>query len=195
LDLLDEVVSAIESRPRPAPRDDLESNVRTLGKVGELLLQGAKEALSHGRPLTVRLLHPRDTPDLASGVYDLDLSGGDLTPTPGLPTNGNSILKGAANQRFAEQRLGAVVVVSATPDGSNGGALFLGQWLEAFRGHARRRGVATIESLAIEPAAVQVLGLRPADGFVILGLAELPELGERAVPRPGQSDKRSPIAA
>jgi len=179
LALLDEVARVAATQPRPTGTGAAQgATVRALGRLGETLLQGGKEALARGMPLAARLLHPRDTASLAAGIYELDLSTGDLAPAPGLPTKGMSILRGAGNRRFAERRLGAVLLVDAKASGADGsGPLLLGQWLEGFRAQARKDGVAVIDSIALEPNALESLGLRPADGFVALGLAELPKLG------------------
>lgn len=181
LALLEEVVEAAAARPRPdANGDRAMADVRVLGKLGDTLLEGGQEALARGRPFAARLLHPRDTQQLAAGVYDLDLATGSLSAMPGLPVRGVEILKGSASRLFAEQCLGAVLLIGAR-EGGNGmpDPLHLGQWLEAFKAQAQKDGVATIESLPIEPSMLETLGLWQMNGFVALGLAELPILGAK----------------
>jgi tetratricopeptide (TPR) repeat protein len=174
LALLDRVSETIGTQPRPAEKAPA-ATVRILGKLGEALLRGGSEILARGVPLTARVLVPRNTPELAARLYDLNPSTGELVPTPDLPLAGPSILLGSANRRFAEQRLGVIFLVSVKEDAlGESGLLHLGQWLEAFRSDARKDGIATIESIAIEPAVLKALN--PL-GFVALGLAELPSLG------------------
>ncbi|HWM62893.1 MAG TPA: tetratricopeptide repeat protein [Solirubrobacterales bacterium] len=178
LAILDEVASAVEGRTRPEVSEGKdETNIRALGQLGEVLLRGGKEALARGKPLALCLLQPRSTSDLEAGVYDFDPSTGDLTPAQGLSGKATSMLKGTANRRFAEQRLAAVLLVGTpTGDADIADPLFLGQWLELFRAETRKRGIGAIESIPIEPHAVDALGLRASAGFVALGMVELPTL-------------------
>jgi hypothetical protein len=88
------------------------------------------------------------------------------------------MLKGRVNQSFAEQRLGVVLLISmqANAPGAADTAL-LGRWLEIFGAAARKRGIATVESIPIEPRALKALGLLDPARFTVLGLAKLPSLG------------------
>lgn len=178
LALLAQVAEAAAANPRPEAGDDRRvADVRTLGRLGDTLLQGGKEAVARGKPLVARLLHPRDTGRLGAGVYDFDLATGRLSAMSDMPVQGIEILKGSPSRRFVEQRLGAVLLLGTTNgDGEMQDPLHLGQWLEAFRSQAQKDGIATIESLAVEPSTLDALGLRPTNGFLALGLAELPPL-------------------
>jgi tetratricopeptide (TPR) repeat protein len=174
--LLDRVAGEVESRPRPdADAGAGGANVAVLGAVGELLLHAAANILAQGGEPELRLLHPRRTPFLAAGVYDLDRSSGELTPTAGMPSGDIPVVKGAASRRFATQHLAAVLLASSAVDGS-GGTLRLGRWYEVFSAAARNRGIAVVEPIAIEPRALKVFGLHSKGSFVALGLAELPVL-------------------
>ena len=173
LALVEGVAAAVGSEPRPQAAPS--ATAAALGALGELFLHGASGALAAGGGLRLRLLWPRPSPALPAGVYDLDLLSGELGAAPGMPTGSLSILKGAAGRRFAEQRLGAVLLASAAAEGG-AGAIRLGRWLEGFSTAARKRGIAVVEPIAIEPSALKELGMKGSASFLALGLAELPRL-------------------
>jgi len=177
LALLEEVAAAAEAGSRPEASDDVgRGHVKALGKLGDALAEGGKEIVSRGMPLIAYLFHPRDTAALPTGTYEVELSTGDLRPVPDLPAKGGAIVRGAADRRFAAQRLGAVFLIGPN-DGAatEAGLLELGRWLEAFRAQAQKDGLAILESIAVEPGALEALDLHP-QRFAALGLAELPML-------------------
>lgn len=175
LSLIESVAAEVGSASRPEAPPASAASVGALGAVGGLLLHTASDVLAYGGEPGLRLLQPRPSRAMAAGVYDLDPSSGELTPTPGMPPGGLSILKGSTARRFAEQRLGAVLIASSVAEGA-AGPIRLGRWLEGFSAAARKRGIALVEPIAIEPRALKELGLWEAGSFVAVGLAELPQL-------------------
>ena len=177
LALLKEVAAAAEAGPPPEVAADVRKrHVKALGKLGDALAEGRTEVVSRGMPLIAYLFHPRDTAALPTGTYEVELSTGDLRPVPDLPAKGGTIVRGAADRRFAVQRLGVILLIGPNDSAATeAGLVELGRWLEAFRAQAQKGGLAIVESIAVEPRALEALDLHP-QRFAALGLAELPVL-------------------
>jgi tetratricopeptide (TPR) repeat protein len=176
LDLIEEVAAEIVGREPPEPgTKEREPNLWVLGRVGHVIWQGGEEVLSGGGAPLFRVVNPREMGDLDKGVYEFEPSKARLRSmrSPKL----QALVRGTANRRFATQRLGAILVIGGAPSHSESMPdPYLPRWAEVFRAKALEAGIAVIERYPLELGALEDLGLDPSNGFLSLGLAELPVL-------------------